>query len=47
MSVLIPENAILVFDNHRMAHARPAYQDPGRRLTRYWLDAPASGSSMV
>ncbi|MGZ5201866.1 MAG: TauD/TfdA family dioxygenase [Telluria sp.] len=35
--VLIPEGSILVWDNHRMLHARSEYQDPVRHLTRYWL----------
>lgn len=34
--VLIPDGATLVFDNHRMVHARSQYTDPGRHLTRYW-----------
>ncbi len=36
-SVLIPEGAILVWDNQRMLHARSAYSDLRRHLTRYWL----------
>jgi hypothetical protein len=37
-SVLIPENAVLIWDNRRMLHARSAYQDPARHLTRFWLN---------
>ncbi|MGW7578644.1 TauD/TfdA family dioxygenase [Streptomyces sp. NPDC054765] len=37
VSVLIPENSILVWDNHRMLHARSSYSDARRHLTRYWL----------
>ncbi|WP_440074112.1 TauD/TfdA family dioxygenase [Streptosporangium sp. OZ121] len=35
--VLIPEGGLLVWDNWRMLHARLAYRDARRRLTRYWL----------
>jgi hypothetical protein len=37
VSVLIPENAVLVWDNQRMLHARSEYRDARRHLTRYWL----------
>ncbi|MFI6055266.1 TauD/TfdA family dioxygenase [Streptomyces violascens] len=37
VSVLIPENSILVWDNQRMLHARSSYTDTRRHLTRYWL----------
>ena len=37
ISVLIPENALLIWDNHRMFHARTGFSDTRRRLTRYWL----------
>ncbi|MBX9399489.1 TauD/TfdA family dioxygenase [Streptomyces sp. TRM72054] len=37
VSVLIPENSILVWDNQRMLHARSSYTDARRHLTRYWL----------
>lgn len=35
--LLIPDGAMLVWDNHRMLHARSEYRDPGRHLTRYWI----------
>ncbi|MFD7668182.1 TauD/TfdA family dioxygenase [Streptomyces sp. NPDC059788] len=38
VSVLIPEDAVLVWDNQRMLHARSEYRDARRHLTRYWLD---------
>lgn len=37
VSVLIPRDCILVWDNHRMVHARSAYRDSRRHLTRYWI----------
>jgi alpha-ketoglutarate-dependent taurine dioxygenase len=40
--VLIPEGAILLWDNQRMLHARSAYRDLRRRLTRYWLAEPTT-----
>jgi len=41
--ILIPERSILIWDNQRMFHARSAYRDSRRHLTRYWLaeDSPA------
>lgn len=42
MSVLIPEGAILLWDNQRMLHARSAYRDLRRHLTRYWLAEPVA-----
>ncbi|WP_329223323.1 TauD/TfdA family dioxygenase [Streptomyces sp. NBC_01485] len=39
VSVLIPEDSILVWDNQRMVHARSAYRDAKRHLTRYWVAA--------
>jgi Taurine catabolism dioxygenase TauD, TfdA family len=39
IAILIPDNAILVWNNQRMTHARPAYTDPQRHLTRYWVTA--------
>lgn len=42
ISVLIPEGTILVWNNHRMLHARSGYRDLRRHLTRYWLAAPVS-----
>lgn len=35
--VLIPEGSMLIWDNHRLMHARSQYKDPVRHLTRYWL----------
>ncbi|WP_459246752.1 TauD/TfdA family dioxygenase [Streptomyces youssoufiensis] len=40
-SVLIPEDALLIWDNHRMFHARTGFSDTRRRLTRYWVAEPA------
>lgn len=37
VAVLIPDGGILIFDNQRMLHARSAYRDPARHLTRYWV----------
>ncbi|MEO3827409.1 TauD/TfdA family dioxygenase [Actinomadura sp. B10D3] len=34
---LIPEDALLVWNNHRMLHARAEYKDARRHLTRFWL----------
>jgi Taurine catabolism dioxygenase TauD, TfdA family len=31
------DGELLVFDNWRMLHARDAYRDPERHLTRYWI----------
>lgn len=39
VSVLIPEDSVLVWDNQRMVHARSAYRDAKRHLTRYWVAA--------
>lgn len=39
LRISIPENAVLVWDNQRMAHARTPYVDPRRHLTRYWIAA--------
>jgi hypothetical protein len=45
IATLIPENALLIFDNQRMVHRRGAYRDPKRRLVRYWMsDLPAQES---
>jgi alpha-ketoglutarate-dependent taurine dioxygenase len=38
VSILIPQDSILLWDNHRILHARSAYKDVRRHLTRYWLD---------
>jgi alpha-ketoglutarate-dependent taurine dioxygenase len=35
--VLIPDGSLLIWDNHRLMHARSQYSDSSRRLTRYWL----------
>jgi hypothetical protein len=35
-SVLIPESALLIWDNQRMLHARSEYSDRSRHLTRFW-----------
>lgn len=35
--VLVPEKCLLVWDNHRMLHARSRYRDPARHLTRFWV----------
>ena len=35
-SVLIPESALLIWDNQRMLHARSEYADRARHLTRFW-----------
>ncbi|MEU8779824.1 TauD/TfdA family dioxygenase [Streptomyces sp. NPDC048606] len=37
VSVLIPEDAMLIWDNHRMFHSRSSFTDTRRRLTRYWI----------
>lgn len=37
VSVLIPEGAVLIWDNHRLLHGRGQFKDPARHLTRYWL----------
>jgi hypothetical protein len=35
-SVLIPDGALLIWDNQRMLHARSDYADRSRHLTRFW-----------
>ena len=35
-SVLIPDGALLIWDNQRMLHARSEYADRARHLTRFW-----------
>ncbi|MFI5776825.1 TauD/TfdA family dioxygenase [Nocardia sp. NPDC051570] len=37
VSILIPEGAMVIWDNQRMFHARSAFTDTRRRLTRYWI----------
>lgn len=34
--VLIPDGALLIWDNQRMLHARSEYTDRARHLTRFW-----------
>lgn len=36
-SILLQENTVLIWDNQRMFHARSAYRDTRRHLTRYWM----------
>ncbi|AHH97813.1 TauD/TfdA family dioxygenase [Kutzneria albida] len=36
-SILIPDDALLIWDNQRMLHARSSYVDQGRHLTRFWI----------
>lgn len=36
-SVLIPDNALLIWDNRRLLHARSEYEDKGRHFTRFWF----------
>ncbi|GAA1566338.1 hypothetical protein GCM10009827_105010 [Dactylosporangium maewongense] len=38
LSVLIPEHAVLVWDNRRMLHARSRYTDTQRHLTHFFLN---------
>lgn len=35
--ILIPDDALLIWDNQRMLHARSEYADRNRHLTRYWI----------
>ncbi|MCG0064373.1 TauD/TfdA family dioxygenase [Streptomyces tricolor] len=37
--VLVPDGALLIWDNQRMLHARSQYADERRHLTRYWIAA--------
>ncbi|MCG7490560.1 TauD/TfdA family dioxygenase [Vibrio sp. Of14-4] len=37
VSICIPENCLLIWDNHRMLHGRAAFQDKSRHLLRFWL----------
>lgn len=39
IQVLVPDGALLIWDNQRMLHARSEYADEGRHLTRYWIAA--------
>lgn len=36
---LAPRGGMLIFDNWRMMHARDAYSDTQRHMTRYWIGA--------
>lgn len=36
-SVLIPDDALLIWDNQRLLHARSKYADKKRHLVRYWI----------
>ncbi|MDJ1170985.1 TauD/TfdA family dioxygenase [Roseofilum sp. BLCC_M154] len=36
-SIRIPQNGLLIFNNHRMLHSRTAYWDAERHLQRLWL----------
>lgn len=36
-SILIPDDALLIWDNQRLLHARSKYEDKNRRLVRYWI----------
>lgn len=35
--LLVPDDALLVWDNQRMLHARSEYTDRERHLVRYWI----------
>ncbi|MFD9857693.1 TauD/TfdA family dioxygenase [Streptomyces alboflavus] len=37
--ILVPDGCLLIWDNQRMLHARSAYEDAERHLTRYWIAA--------
>lgn len=37
--ILVPDGCLLIWDNQRMLHARSAYEDADRHLTRYWIAA--------
>lgn len=36
-SIRIPQNGLLIINNHRMLHSRTAYSDAKRHLQRLWL----------
>jgi hypothetical protein len=36
-SILIPDDALLIWNNQTMVHARNQYQDKNRHLIRYWI----------
>ena len=35
--IRLPDDGLLIFDNHRMLHSRTGYRDTARHLVRYWL----------
>ena len=35
--ILVPKNALLIWDNQRMLHSRDAFSDSRRHLVRYWI----------
>jgi Taurine catabolism dioxygenase TauD, TfdA family len=37
LALLIPDNGMLIWDNHRMLHARASYIDHERHLTRFFV----------
>lgn len=37
-SILVPDDGLLIWDNHRMLHARSNYEDKNRHLVRYWVN---------
>lgn len=37
VAILVPDDALLIWNNQRMMHARTRFEDTGRHLTRYWL----------
>lgn len=41
IAIRIPEDGLLVWDNHRLLHGRTAYQGAERHLVRMWIDGSA------
>jgi hypothetical protein len=39
IAIRLEENDLLIWNNHRMLHARDHYADKRRHLTRYWVGA--------
>lgn len=37
LALLVPDGAMLIWDNHRLMHARSRFEDSARHLTRYWI----------
>jgi hypothetical protein len=37
VALLVPDNAMLIWNNHRMMHSRTQFRDQARHLTRYWM----------